>query len=88
MPRKFSKTSRQAYHEAKKELILAHQKKIVKALKKMKAGNYEDIALKAALEKHQVGRRLKELIFMEKIIKMTITKKTESGRNSYIYRLA
>lgn len=86
MSKKFSKTSHEAYQEAKKELIEKHKEQILAALKKIRQGNYEQIASKAGLEKHQVGRRLSELS-PKKIIRTGKTIKTESGHNSCVYKL-
>lgn len=85
--RKLPGTSLDAY-AASHELSKAHKEKIIEALSEIGFANYEQIAVKANLDKHQIGRRLSELEEDKKILKSGITKPTSSGRPAYCYTIA
>lgn len=70
------------------ELKEVHKAKIMEALAALGEANFEAIAIKAKLEKHQVGRRLIDLEREQKIYKPGGKSLTESGRMSYNYRVA
>lgn len=62
-------TSRQAF-QSMTEIIPVHRDKILKVMAMLKKPvNYEYIARKAGMDKHQIGRRLKELV-MAKLVKL------------------
>jgi predicted ArsR family transcriptional regulator len=64
-----------------------HYEKIVAGLKKLGTANYEKIAANIGLDRHQVGRRLKEMEGLQLVYKPMTTSLTTSGRNAYDYKL-
>lgn len=81
-------TSLQAYKQAQDEgLIQSHWGKILKAMEKIGAGNYEAIATAAGLDKIACMRRLSELETQQKIYKPGTQSKTNAGRKAYDYKL-
>jgi len=84
--RTLPKTSLLAY-DASKELRTQHHKAIIDVLNKYPDGLiYEEISVKAGLDKHQVGRRLNELERLQIIHKPGTTKPTSTGRSAFIYK--
>lgn len=86
MNRKNPKTSLQAWDQAK-HMIGPHHQKILDALKVLGTATYEEIALHVTMDKHQIGRRLKELEEQQKIYKPGTMKPTKTGRNAYLWCL-
>lgn len=84
--KKLPDTSIAAYKEAE-PLIEPHHINIVRALRRLKSGIYEEIAAASGMEKNQVGRRLKELEEMEIVFKPGRKKMTSKGRYAYEYEL-
>lgn len=84
--RKLPDTSIEAY-DKKQDTISPDQKKIINALQVLGKANYEVIAKKAKMDRHAVGRRLKELEVLEKVFKPGTKTKTERGYNAYEYQL-
>lgn len=80
-------TSLDAYKSVTVEMRNTHYSKILKALLELKGATYEEIATFVSLDKHQVGRRLKEMELNELIYKSGIKRPTKSGRYSYVYFL-
>ncbi len=80
-------TSHAANREMTKELREEHHAKIISALEAIGAAIYEDIALKVGLDRHQVGRRLKELVEAGKIYNTLQTGLTSKGRKANKYAL-
>lgn len=79
-------TSIKANNMANKGLKVAHQQKILKVLNKArKPINYEAIAQRAGLDKHQVHRRLKELVGMGEVHEHDTVSLTSSGRKATNY---
>jgi predicted ArsR family transcriptional regulator len=85
--RKNPKTSTDAYRSVSIEMLNNHHGKIIKALKELGCGIYEEIASHLTMEKNQVSRRLVELERMELVWKPGATKPTKSGRKAYVYQL-
>lgn len=80
-------TSIAAYKQAVPEMKAEHYRKIINALKELGSANYERIAEKAGLDRHQVGRRLSELERDQKVFKPGIQTLTKSGRKAFNYSL-
>ena len=81
------KTSKEAFKQVTIRMLADHHKKIIETLKVLKEGIYEDIASFSGLDRHQIGRRLKELEEKQIIYKPGTQKKTSKGRNAFIYKL-
>lgn len=84
--RKLPDTSIEAY-DKKLDTILSDHKKIIAALQVLGKANYEAIANKAKMDRHAVGRRLKELEIDEKVFKPGSKTKTKRDRLAYDYQL-
>lgn len=80
-------TSLEAFREVTPQMLAEHHKTILIALKVLGNGNYEQIATAVAMEKHQVGRRLKELEVMQLIYKTGEKRLTSTNRSAYVYKL-
>lgn len=80
-------TSKAAHARAKQGLIDSHKAKVLAAIQKLKLANYEAIAQDTGLDKHAVGRRLKELEGEQKIYKPGSKSKTASGCKAYDYAI-
>ncbi len=81
-------TSHEANRKAVPEMRMEHHKKIISALEKLKAANYEVIAAQIKLDKHQVGRRMSELERMGLVHNTKIQTTTSTGRKAYAYSLS
>lgn len=85
-------TSHEAHKMVTPEMLTLHHQLIILALKNSinQQGTYEQIAFLADLDRHQVGRRLKELENFQPhplIYNTKEKKKTSTGRNAYVYKL-
>lgn len=80
-------TSLEAYKSVSIEMKNSHWGKIIKALKSLGSGTYEELADHVGMERHQIGRRLKEMELEELIFKSGLKRPTKSGRNAYVYYL-
>ena len=80
-------TSLEAYKSITVEMRNTHYSKILKALKSLGSGNYEELANHVGIDKTQIGRRLKEMELEELIFKSGLKRPTKSGRNAYVYYL-
>lgn len=87
MKRKLPDTSHAANKAAVPEMRADHHKKIIQALEELGTANYEVIAKKLSMDRHQIGRRLSELERMEIVFKPGLKTKTSSGRDAYVYSL-
>lgn len=83
----FPETSMDAFKKAHPDMLAEHYRKIIDALKILGTCNYEKIAAHATMDRHQVGRRLKELEGMELIYKPGTKSNTKSGRTAFDYCL-
>lgn len=81
-------TSKEANRRATHEMRSAHKQKISKALRELKAANYETIAGKCGLDKHAVGRRLSEMERDGIVYNTKIKSNTSKGREAYMYSLS
>lgn len=66
MKRKNPDTSHKAFEMVSIEMLSEHYKRIIKSLTVLGTANYEKISMHNGMDKHQVGRRLKELEEMGK----------------------
>lgn len=80
-------TSREAYLSVTLEMKNTHYSKIIKALKTLGSGIYEELADYMGMEKNQVSRRLKEMEMQELVYKSGTKRPTRSGRNAFVYYL-
>lgn len=81
-------TSNEAYKSVSIEMLNNHHSKIIKALKELGSGTYEDIAKFLQWEdKNRASRRLLELERLEIVWKPGLKKPTKSGRNAFVYCL-
>jgi predicted ArsR family transcriptional regulator len=80
-------TSLEANRRAVPEMREAHHAKIIEALKELRSANYEIIAKKLGMDRHQIGRRLSELESTGVVYKPGIKTKTSSGREAFNYAL-
>jgi predicted transcriptional regulator len=80
-------TSLEAYKSVTVEMKNTHYSKILKALKSLGSGTYEEIGNHIGMERHQIGRRLKEMELEELIYKSGSKRPTKSGRSAYVYFL-
>lgn len=83
----FPETSLEAYHAVSPEMLTNHHKSILNALKRLKSGNYEEIAASVSMERHQIGRRLSELEREGVIYKTSEKRLTSTGRSAFVYKL-
>lgn len=82
------KTSLLAHDVAKKRLKSEHKQKILVVLSKLNEAGYERIADMACLDKHQVARRLSELVKDNLIFVVEGRFETTiSGRSAAVYSL-
>lgn len=83
-------TSHAANKEMTAEIRQQHHAKIISALEVLGEGIYEEIADYCGMEKHQIGRRLKELVDAGKIYNTLKTGLTSTNRkaNKYAIRSA
>lgn len=82
-------TSIQAYEEKTMDSIRADWDKIIKALKVIGSGHYEDIAKQMQVtDLNVVSRRLSEMIKKDLVVRSSEKKRTSRGRNAYIHTLA
>ena len=79
------KTSLEAYKAVTLEMKNNHWSKIIKALKNLGSGTYEEVSDYVGMDKHQVGRRVKEMELEGLIYKSGLKRPTKSGRNAYVY---
>jgi predicted transcriptional regulator len=87
MGRNLPVTSLAASKAASSEMRAEHYQKIVKALTGLKQANYEKISEACGLDRHQVGRRMKELEGMGLVYKPGLQSATSSGRKAFNYSL-
>lgn len=80
-------TSHDADKSMTKELRELHHAKIISSLEVLGESIYEVIAEHCGLEKHQIGRRLKELIDAGKIYNTLKTGITSTGRKANKYAI-
>lgn len=80
-------TSIEAYKSVSIEMKNSHWGKIIKALKSLGSGTYEELANHVGMERHQIGRRLKEMELDELIYKSGLKRPTKSGRSAFVYYL-
>lgn len=80
-------TSLEAFKSVTIEMKNNHWGKILKALKSLGSGTYEELADFIGMERHQIGRRLKEMELEELIYKSGLKRPTKSGRNAFVYYL-
>lgn len=86
--RKNPSTSKDAYKSVTIEMLNSHHSKIIKALKEIGSGTYEEIAKYLQWEdKNRASRRLLEMEKLELVWKPGAKKLTKSGRNAFIYCL-
>jgi predicted ArsR family transcriptional regulator len=87
MKKQLPQTSYDAYHQVTPEMLQGHYGKILAALKKLGTANYETIASNVNLDRHAVGRRLKEMEIKQWVHKPGTTSPTKSGRKAFNYSL-
>lgn len=88
MKRKLPDTSISAYKGVTIEMLNNHHSKIIKALKELGSGTYEEIANWLGWDdKNRASRRLLEMEKLELVWKPGGKKSTKSGRLAYIYHL-
>lgn len=80
-------TSHAANREMTKEIREQHHALIIQSLEKLGEAIYEDIANHIGMDRHQVGRRLKELVDAGKIYNTLKTGLTSKGRKANKYSL-
>lgn len=80
-------TSLEAYRSQTLEKISNDHARILEAIGRLGRANYEVIANAAGMDRHAVGRRLKELEQDQKIYKPGTQSKTKRGRNAFDYCL-
>lgn len=80
-------TSHEANALMTKELREQHHAKIISALEVLGEAIYEVIAEHCGMEKHQIGRRLKELVDAGKIYNTLKTGITTTGRKANKYAI-
>lgn len=68
-------------------MIAPHHAKIVEALKVLGNATYEEIASRLTMDRHAIGRRLKEMELLNLVYKPGNKKLTKSGRAAYCYSL-
>lgn len=83
--RKQPQTSKEAFLSVSLEMKNKHYGQILKALKELGSGNYEDIALFLGLEPTQVGRRLKEMRDNKLLFISGLKKPTKKGRAAFVH---
>lgn len=83
------KTSIKAFQSISLESKKSTWSKIVKALKRRKAGaTYDEIATLTGLEPVQVARRMNELVEAKIVINTPITRATRTGRKAMVRTLS
>lgn len=87
MKKKVPETSLESYRQVTNQMLSDHHSKIIEALSKLKAANYEQIAIHSRLDKTAIGRRLSELEVKGLVYKPGIKTLTSTGRNSFVYQL-
>ena len=87
MSKKQPATSLEAHRSVTIEMKNNHYSKILKALKSLGSGTYEEISTFVGMDKHQVGRRLKEMEGEQLVFKSGKKKPTKSGRNAFVYHV-
>lgn len=80
-------TSHEAYKSVSPEMLSKHHEKIIKALRELHEGTYEELAIKTGMDKTQIGRRLCELERTSIVYKPGWKRKTSTGRNGFVYKL-
>lgn len=80
-------TSYEANRQMTKEIREQHHALILSALEQLGEAIYEDIALFIGMDRHQVGRRLKELVDAGKIYNTLKTGLTSKGRKANKYAI-
>lgn len=80
-------TSLDAYKSVSIEMKNNHYSKILKALKSLGSGIYEEIADYVGMDKNQVSRRLKEMELEELVYKSGLKRPTKSGRSAFVYHV-
>lgn len=84
MKRNTPSTSHDAYAKAK-PMIESHYAKIMDALKVMKSGTAEQIAIYLKMDHSQINRRVSEMEKLQLIYKPGIKKKTKTGREAFVW---
>lgn len=85
--RKLPQTSHAANKAATLDMRKTHYSKILASLGVLIAATYEEISAHNGMDKHQVGRRLKEMEGNELVWKPGTTRKTKSGRMACVYQV-
>lgn len=81
-------TSTAAYKSVSVEMLNTHHSQIIKALKSLGSGIYEEIAdYLGWKDKNRASRRLLEMEKLEIVWKPGAKKPTKSGRSAYVYQL-
>lgn len=80
-------TSLEAYKSVTVEMKNKHYGQILKALKQMGSGTYEEIALFIGLGTDQVGRRLKEMRDDNLLYISGLKRPTKKGRGAFVHYL-
>lgn len=80
-------TSIDAYNKVTPEMLRGHYLNIIKALQSVGTCNYEKIADFVGMDRHAVGRRLKEMEGLQLIYKPGTKAPTKTGRLAYEYCL-
>ena len=80
-------TSHLANEQMTKELREQHHAKILSSLESLGEAIYEVIAWHCGLDKHQIGRRLKELVDAGKIYNTLKTGLTSKNRKANMYAI-
>lgn len=77
-----------AAHRQANELKSEHYEKIIKALRKIRAGGiYTEIATISGMRPDQVGRRLSEMEAAQVVFKVGNTRPTPAKRQAAVYQL-
>lgn len=87
MKKNVPQTSHDAHKAFTKELKAEHHAKIISALFQLKEANYEEIAKKARMERHAVGRRISELVSKQLVFNTGNISPTTKGRGAMVYAL-
>jgi len=87
MTRNNPSTSIDAFRQVTPDMLRGHYLNIIKALQSLGTCNYEKIADFVGMERHAVGRRLKEMEGLQLIYKPGTTSLTKSNRKAFNYCL-
>lgn len=87
MTRQLPTTSIDAFKQVTPDMLRGHYLKIMNALQSLGTCNYEKIADFVGMDRHAVGRRLKEMEGLQLIYKPGTKTNTKSGRQAFNYCL-